>query len=320
MNGIQMGALRRMFGADVKVIEQTGWLGNAEQIVEAYNKGGFDDVIIVAPLSVISRVIELGVHPLWSEAVICSREQKDWETNGRFYRFARFRRIRRLALEFDDLGPNAVRQTTDTAGGQSTESSRRYQAATIPSQVLRDQGRGHISREVMEKIRQISRESEASELLYLSPGQRDRGGDQLHPNCRVYSLPGRVKMATEEKPWYHGDPQPEGQVYFGTHLIVDPGTLSVDEVVSLTVSHFATIEMEAGMVKSLVCSEGTHKGARLGQVQFGQKSETRLLSADGTVIGWGIMPLASHPSGKWTGTIQLRLFHEPYPVAKMIRL
>ena len=317
MNGIQMPALRRMFGDDVQLTEQVGWLGNAEKIVEVYRCGGFDDLIIVAPLSVISRVVELGVHPLWSEALQCAPEKADWVTNGRGYRFNQFRRIQRLALEFHDLGLAAVRQVGDTVGGGLPSTAQR--GATIPSQVLRDQNRGHISREVMEKIRRLARESKAPELLYISPSHRDRGGDQLHPNCRVYSLPGRVLTASGEKPWYHADPQPEGQVLFGIHLIVDPGTLSPDEAASRVVPQSAAIELEAGLVK-IVCGDGPYKGAHLGQIQLGQRSEERLLSADGRVIGWGIMPLASRPSGKWTGTVQLRLFHEPYPAAKMARL
>ena len=75
MNGIQMFALRRMFGADVQLTEKVGWLGNAESIVEAFRRGGFDDLIIVAPMSVIAKIVEQKVYPLWSEAVICSPEQ-----------------------------------------------------------------------------------------------------------------------------------------------------------------------------------------------------------------------------------------------------
>lgn len=329
MNGIQMPALRRIFGADVQLVERVGFVGNAEQIVRAYREGGFDDLIIVAPLSVISRVVELGVHPLWSEAVICSREQMDWETSGRYYRFARFRKIRRLAFEFDDLGPAAIRQATDTVGGEPSSSDlpgwRRtpiesQRAATIPADVMREQGRGGFRREVLGKIRQIARESVAPELLYLKPWQRDRGGDQLHPDCRVYSIPGWVETTAGERQWYHGELQPDGQVRFQPRLVVDPGTLSLEQATSRIEFHPATIEVEAGLLK-LTCGEGPYKGATLKQVPFGQnKSEERLVSADGTIIGWGIMPLATRPSGTWTGTVQLRLFHEPYPPAKMVRL
>lgn len=120
MNGIQMPALRRMFGEDAEVVEETRPFDSAEKIVARYREGRFDDIIVVAPLSVLAKMTELGVQPLWSEAVICPKGQHDWETNGRFYRFARFRRIRRLALEFDELGESAVRRETDSAPASGT--------------------------------------------------------------------------------------------------------------------------------------------------------------------------------------------------------
>jgi len=45
------------------------------------------------------------------------RERADWNVRDRYYRFTRFRRIRRLVLEFDELGSEAERQDTDQAGG-----------------------------------------------------------------------------------------------------------------------------------------------------------------------------------------------------------
>ena len=114
MHGIQICALQRMFGADVKLVSGTRPFDSAEKIVERFRKGGFDDVIVVAPLSVLTRMVDLGLRPLWSEAEIVSRERADWNVRDRFYRFTRFRRVRRLVLEFDELGPEAVRKDTDT--------------------------------------------------------------------------------------------------------------------------------------------------------------------------------------------------------------
>jgi len=117
MHGVQMGALRRMFGADVKVVEDPRPFDSAERIVERVRQGGYDDVIVVAPLSVLARMVDLGLRPLWSEAEIVPRERADWSVRDRHYRFVRFRRVRRLVLEFDELGPAAVRQDADQAKG-----------------------------------------------------------------------------------------------------------------------------------------------------------------------------------------------------------
>lgn len=68
MHGVQMGALRRMFGGDVEVSQDPRPFDSAETIVRRFRQGGYDDVIVVAPLSVLARMVDLGLRPLWSEA------------------------------------------------------------------------------------------------------------------------------------------------------------------------------------------------------------------------------------------------------------
>ena len=70
MHGVQMGALRRLFGTDVRVEEEARPFDSAEQIVKRAREGSYDDVIVVAPLSVLARMVDLGLRPLWSEAEI----------------------------------------------------------------------------------------------------------------------------------------------------------------------------------------------------------------------------------------------------------
>ncbi|MFH1233743.1 MAG: hypothetical protein V1649_03810 [Patescibacteria group bacterium] len=61
-------------------------------------------MVIVAPLSVIQVLCNEGIRMLWSEAV----EENDAfkiefrGARGQGYRFVRFRRIKRVALEFED--------------------------------------------------------------------------------------------------------------------------------------------------------------------------------------------------------------------------
>ncbi len=114
MHGVQMGALRRMFGEDVVVEEDTRPFDGAEAIVRRYRKGDYDDIIVVAPYSVLTRMVDLGLRPLWSEAeIVQDPELADWRVKNRLYRFKRFRRVRRLVMEFDDLGPEAERKEED---------------------------------------------------------------------------------------------------------------------------------------------------------------------------------------------------------------
>jgi hypothetical protein len=114
MHGVQMGALRRMFGDDVRVIEDPRPFDNAETIVRRFRDGEFDDIIVVAPYSVLWRMIELGLQPLWSEAeVVKAKEAADWNVRDRYYRFLHFKRVKRFVIEFEELGPEALRQDTD---------------------------------------------------------------------------------------------------------------------------------------------------------------------------------------------------------------
>ena len=114
MHGVQMGALRRMFGADVVVEEEKRPFDSAEKIVRRYNQGDYNDIIVVAPYSVLTRMVDLGLRPLWSEAeIVQDPKLADWRVKNRLYRFRRFRRVRRLVMEFDDLGPEAERKEED---------------------------------------------------------------------------------------------------------------------------------------------------------------------------------------------------------------
>lgn len=114
MHKVQMGALKRMFGADVVVEEDPHPFDNAETIVRRVREGGYDDCIVVAPYSVLARMVDLGLRPLWSDAeIVTDPTQADWSVKGRHYRFTCFKRVKRLVLELEDLGPAAERRPED---------------------------------------------------------------------------------------------------------------------------------------------------------------------------------------------------------------
>ena len=114
MNDVQMGVLRRMFGTDVKVTEDPSPFDNAETIVRRVREGGYDDCIVVAPYSVLARMVDLGLRPLWADAEqVYDPSRADWSVKDRMYRFLGFKRVKRLTLELEDLGPAAQRQDND---------------------------------------------------------------------------------------------------------------------------------------------------------------------------------------------------------------
>lgn len=114
MQGVQMGALRRMYGSDVRVDEDTRPFDNAQTIIKRFRDGGYDDVIVVAPYSVLDHMCKLGLKPLWALAEqVFDAKQADWSVKGRHYRFLGFSRVQELKLVLEDLGPDAKRQPSD---------------------------------------------------------------------------------------------------------------------------------------------------------------------------------------------------------------
>lgn len=100
----QVAALKELYGDDIIIERETQPFDNANQIASRFFKGDYNCMVIVAPLSVIQVLCELKIPMLWSECVEENDPQKiDFRgARGQGFRFVRFRRIKRVALEFED--------------------------------------------------------------------------------------------------------------------------------------------------------------------------------------------------------------------------
>lgn len=99
----QPAELRRLFG-EVEIVHDSRSFASAEEIAKRYKEGGYDDIVVVAPLSVIAKLCELGLRPLWSQMdQVGTDESADLVYRGRRYRFNRFRRIKAVKLEFEEV-------------------------------------------------------------------------------------------------------------------------------------------------------------------------------------------------------------------------
>ena len=100
----QIETLRNTYGGDTIVEQESRPFDDARQIAKRFREGNYDDMVIVAPLSVIQVLCNEGIRMLWSEAV----EENDPSkiefrgARGQGFRFVRFRRIKRVALELED--------------------------------------------------------------------------------------------------------------------------------------------------------------------------------------------------------------------------
>lgn len=99
----QVQALRERFKSEIEIIMAPNTFSSADAIIERYRQSGADDLVVVAPLSMIQRLCEKGVHPLWAEMrQVHDGEPYDVLTSGRKYRFIRFRRIKSVTINFED--------------------------------------------------------------------------------------------------------------------------------------------------------------------------------------------------------------------------
>lgn len=104
----QLAGLDRLFGPGTRVEQDPRPFSLAEDIAARYRRGGYDDLVVVAPLSVLARLVDQGIRPLWAEMVLVDRDEAEVtmpRRDGRthYYAFDRFRRVKALRLEFEEL-------------------------------------------------------------------------------------------------------------------------------------------------------------------------------------------------------------------------
>jgi len=101
----QVAELERLAGGPVEVLNEGRMFGPAEDLALRYRQSGCDDLVVVAPLSVIAVLCQQGLHPLWAEMGRVSADRAEVTMPGRpprHFRFRGFRRIRELRMVFDD--------------------------------------------------------------------------------------------------------------------------------------------------------------------------------------------------------------------------
>ncbi len=104
----QLATLRQLYGPDASVIQDPRPFDSAEDICERFQGGGYQDCVVVAPLSVLQRLVDLGLRPLWAEMqrVDALRDPtRETLVGNRVYRFTHFRRVRAVRLELDEARP-----------------------------------------------------------------------------------------------------------------------------------------------------------------------------------------------------------------------
>jgi len=110
----QIGELKRLFGEDVIIDQDVNPFASASDIVKRYKKGFYDEMVLIAPLSVCRVITEYGYRPLWSEMRQVSHDDPNFEvevegSQGRVegkkrrYQFIRFKRLIGIDVNFEPV-------------------------------------------------------------------------------------------------------------------------------------------------------------------------------------------------------------------------
>ena len=86
----QINELNRLFGDVLVSIDPTPF-ENAQAIIERAKN--YDEIVMVAPLSVIAEVCKLGIKPLWAEMEQTSWKNKEVKQRNKYLKFKKFYRI-----------------------------------------------------------------------------------------------------------------------------------------------------------------------------------------------------------------------------------
>lgn len=115
MEGIQVPALKRLYGNDVAIIED-GAFCNAKDLKGIMKRDGYDDIIAVVPLATLDRMVQAGIKPLWADAEQVEAGQLyDWKVNTgggrgeRYFYFKGYKRVTGFEMKWQDLGEKANR-------------------------------------------------------------------------------------------------------------------------------------------------------------------------------------------------------------------
>lgn len=111
----QRRELKRLYGEDVIIDQHDKPYANAAEILKVYRRGFYDEMVLVAPLSVCKVIVSYGIKPLSSEMAQLEADDPDIELRvndsmrerlggkARYYKFVRFKRMERIDITYSNL-------------------------------------------------------------------------------------------------------------------------------------------------------------------------------------------------------------------------
>lgn len=107
----QRKELERLFPGHLLITESRPF-SSAEQIVRRYRENRGDEMVVVAPWSVVRQIIRLGIKPIYAEMRPCSKQEAESvivsgrSQHKRYYCFVKFHYCTDVALKLEPIIPN----------------------------------------------------------------------------------------------------------------------------------------------------------------------------------------------------------------------
>ncbi|MEM4592326.1 MAG: hypothetical protein QW196_02895 [Sulfolobales archaeon] len=100
----EVEALERAFGK-VQILQYAGFVRDVDHVIQLIKQYRADEVVTILPLSIIMRLCERGIKPLFPECIQVEGEDYDFvdEGSGRKYKFIRFVRVKAVKLETEPV-------------------------------------------------------------------------------------------------------------------------------------------------------------------------------------------------------------------------
>lgn len=98
----QKDELKRKFG-EVEILIDTQPYSNADDIINRFKAAKADEMVTVAPLSVIDQLCQRGIQPLFAEMEVVHNGEYDVISSGRKYKFLKYTRIKQINIVKEEL-------------------------------------------------------------------------------------------------------------------------------------------------------------------------------------------------------------------------
>jgi len=111
----QIVELKRIFGNDIEIIFWDQKIKDANHVFQLIKEFNADEIVTILPLSIIQRLVENGIKPIWSEMEFlheCNyfncknfRSESDYYdiASKRHFRFKKFYRIKEVKMVLEEI-------------------------------------------------------------------------------------------------------------------------------------------------------------------------------------------------------------------------